>query len=375
MKRIPLVDLQAQHATLAAEVMEALRHVVEGQTFILGEPVARFERGLAERLGAAHAVGVASCTDALVLSLEALGLGPGDAVVTTPLTFVATAEAIVRVGATPVFVDVEEDGFNLCPRRARELVETWEGPERLRAILVVHLFGACADMSALTGLAEEHGLHVVEDAAQAMGATWGGGAAGTLGVVGCYSFFPSKTLGGWGDGGALLTSDGALAARARRSRQHGVEQGRVVTIGANSRLDALQAAVLSVKLRHLDGWLEGRRRVAARYDALLAAAGDAIARPRRDPRRVDVPNPYVVRVGARERVLAAMRDEGIEARAYYDRLLPDEPAFAARRHHRASLPRAEAAARTLLALPTYPELSEGDQERVADALLRAVRGA
>jgi len=363
MRRIPLVDLKAQHAALAGEVKAAVSAVIEQQSFILGETVARFERELAATMGRAEAVGVASCTDALRLALMALDVGPGDAVITTPLTFVASAEAIVRVGATPVFVDVEDDGFNLCPRRVAEMARTFRGPERLKAILVVHLFGACADMKGLLAVAGEHGLRVVEDAAQAIGATRDGTRAGAFGDVGCFSFFPSKTLGAWGDGGALITDDAAIAARVRRLRQHGVVNGRVMEIGENSRLDALQAAVLSVKLRHLDAWCQKRREVAERYRALRgevtlpfrAEAGDTF-------------NPFVVRTRDRDRVLGALRDQGIEARKYYDRILPEEPAFTARPHRRGDLSNAERAARELLALPLYPELTEEDQATVIEAV-------
>jgi dTDP-4-amino-4,6-dideoxygalactose transaminase len=369
MRRIPLVDLKAQHAALAGEVKAAVSAVIEQQSFILGETVARFERELAATMGRAEAVGVASCTDALRLALMALDVGPGDAVITTPLTFVASAEAIVRVGATPVFVDVEDDGFNLCPRRVAEMARTFRGPERLKAILVVHLFGACADMKGLLAVAGEHGLRVVEDAAQAIGATRDGTRAGAFGDVGCFSFFPSKTLGAWGDGGALITDDAAIAARVRRLRQHGVVNGRVMEIGENSRLDALQAAVLSVKLRHLDAWCQKRREVAERYRTLA----DHVVLPFRARGSGDTFNPFVVRTRERDRVLAALRDQCIEARKYYDRILPDEPAFATRPHHRGDLSNAERAAGELLALPLYPELTEEEQSIVIREVQRCFR--
>ncbi|WP_394838913.1 DegT/DnrJ/EryC1/StrS family aminotransferase [Pendulispora rubella] len=369
--RIPLIDLRAQHAAIADELMAAVGKVIGEQSFILGARVAAFEQHLAEYVGVRHAVGVASCTDALRLALVASGIGPGDAVITTPFTFVASAEAIVRAGATPVFVDVDADSVHLSPERVAECIRTWRGPERLRAILVVHLFGACADTKALFELARAHGLVLVEDAAQALGAVRDGASAGAVGHASAFSFFPAKTLGAWGDGGALVTADDAIAARVRRLRQHGVEGGRVMEIGENSRLDALHAAVLDVKLRHLDPWIAARRQRAHRYRELLDGVPGLSFFDALDDDGTH--NPYVVRVlEGRDRVLAALRAQGIDARAYYDRPIPDEPAFASTPHHRAAMPEAEKRSRDVLALPLCANLSEASQQEVADALRRAL---
>ncbi|HWL86831.1 MAG TPA: DegT/DnrJ/EryC1/StrS family aminotransferase, partial [Polyangiaceae bacterium] len=300
--RIPLVDLRAQHAAIEDEVMGAVREVVRDQVFILGDRVAAFERQLADAVGVQHAVGVASGTDALRLALVALGIGPRDAVITTPFTFVASAEAIVRAGAKPVFADVESDGVHLSPDHVAACIHGWRGPERLRAILVVHLFGACADTRALRALADAHGLFLIEDAAQALGAVRDGAPAGAVGHASALSFFPSKTLGAWGDGGALVTSNDDVAARVRRLRQHGVERGRVLEIGENSRLDALHAAVLRVKLGHLARWTRGRKEAALRYAELLRDVHGVSLFP---SLQGGTHNPFVVRVRDRDRVLAA----------------------------------------------------------------------
>ncbi|WP_394849383.1 DegT/DnrJ/EryC1/StrS family aminotransferase [Pendulispora brunnea] len=371
--RIPLIDLRAQHAAIADELMAAVAKVVAEQSFILGARVAAFEQRLAEYVGVRHAVGVASCTDALRLALVALGIGPGDAVITTPFTFVASAEAIVRAGATPVFVDVDADSVHLSPERVAECIREWRGPERLRAILVVHLFGACADSKGLLELARTHGLFLVEDAAQALGAVRDGAAAGAVGHASAFSFFPAKTLGAWGDGGALVTADDAIAARVRRLRQHGVEGGRVMEIGENSRLDALHAAVLEVKLRHLEAWIAARRQGARRYRELLDGVPGVSFFDALDEGGTH--NPYVVRIAeGRDRVLMSLRAQGIDARAYYDRPIPDEPAFASVRHHRAAIPEAEKRSRDALALPLCANLSTTAQQEVVDALRSAMAG-
>ena len=366
--RIPLVDLRAQHEAIRAEVMDAVQAVVSGQTFILGERVAAFERALAEHTGTRHAVGVASGTDALRFALMALGVGPGDAVITTPFTFVASAEAIVRAGAVPVFADVDE--VHLSPAAVESCIRAWRGPERLRAILVVHLFGACADLRALRALADAHGLFLVEDAAQALGAVRDGARAGSVGHASAFSFFPSKTLGAWGDGGALVTSDEAVAARTRRLRQHGVERGRVLEIGENSRLDALHAAVLLVKLRHLEAWIAARAKAAQRYHELLCGIDGVSLFPSLER---GTHNPFVVQVKERDRVLAFLRARGVDARAYYDRPIPDEPAFEKVRHQREPIPQAEARARDTLALPLCPYIREESQQEVAALLSEALR--
>lgn len=357
--RIPLVDLRAQHATIASEVTAAVLDVVERQTFVLGEPVARFERALASWLGETHAVGVASGTDALRLALVAAGIRPGDRVVTTPFTFIATAEAVVLAGAVPVFADVDPATLHLDPESVRRAARE----HGARGLLVVHLFGAAAPMEALLAVAREHDLVVVEDAAQAFGARGVGG-----GLARCASFFPSKTLGAWGDGGAVLTGDDALAARVRSLRQHGRRGEAHVEVGTNSRLDALQAAVLEVKLRHAAAWVAERRRLARRYvESLAPLAPRVVPRPVAD---CDAPNPFVARFEARDVVQARLVERGIDARAYYRRLVCDEPAFAS--SPRTSLPGATEAARTTMALPLYPELGDAGVGEVCAAVAAAL---
>ena len=257
--KVPLADLAAQHAQIAGEVMPAVAELLGRQAFILGPPVAEFERALAAHAGAAHAIGVASGSDALVLALRALGIGAGDAVLTTAFTFVATGEAIVRAGARPIFCDVDPHTLTLSAESVRAEIARCAGKTRPRAILPVHLFGRAADMDALCAIAGEHGLAVVEDAAQAIGASASGRMVGAIGSAGCFSFFPSKNLGAWGDGGAVVTGSAETAARVRSLRAHGAgEDGGYQVTGMNSRLDALQAVVLGVKLRHLDAWTRAR---------------------------------------------------------------------------------------------------------------------
>ncbi len=367
-RHIPINDLKAQHASIESEVMAAVGEVIAAQSFILGEPVAAFERALEAYVGVSHAVGVASGSDALRLALLALGIGPGDAVLTTPLTFFATAGAIANTGATPVFADIDPCTMQLSAGCVRDSISRMDraGP-RLRAILVVHLFGSCADMDALGAVAKEHGLYVVEDAAQAMGATYGARHAGSIGTLGCTSFFPSKTLGGWGDGGAVFTSDPNLASRVRRLRVHGLDGGGHVEVGFNSRLDALQAAVLSVKLRHLESWLDKRARAASIYRELLAPIAE-VTTPEKSSKGRDVFSPYVVRVKRRDLLAAHLRSEGIETRCYYPSLVSSEPCF--RGSNRAQLPNAEQARGETLAIPLFAEITLDEQTYVAEAIAR-----
>lgn len=359
--RVPLADLAAQHATIRDEVLAAAHAVIESQAFVLGAPVATFERALASACGASHAVGVASGTDALVLALRALGVGPGDAVITPAFGFVASAEAIAVVGARPVFADVELATFNVSPESVERAVT-----RDVRAILPVHLFGQCADMAKVGAIAKRHGLAIVEDAAQAIGATDGGRDAGAMGDAGCLSFFPSKNLGAWGDGGAVLTSRDDVAARVRRLRAHGMSAPYVSEeIGTNSRLDALQAAVLNAKLAHLEGWNEARRRVAARYRERLADL-DGLVLPVERAGARHVYNQLVVRCDARDALAAHLAERGVATRVYYPVALSRMPCFA--HLDVPHMPSAELAARTALALPMYPELADDAVDYVADAV-------
>lgn len=379
------LDLPAQWATLAADVRAAVDEVFASQAFVLGPVVARFETALAAALGAAEVVGVASGTDALYLALRAAGIGEGDAVVTTPFSFVATATAIARTGARPYFVDIEPRSFNLDPAAVRRFVETCTrtdatlrapGGERLRAVLPVDLFGRVYDVAAFEAIAREYGLDLVEDAAQAIGARAPDGrAAGVLGRFGCISFYPTKNLGGAGDGGAVVCTRAADAATVRRLARHGADGGpyRHVVLGVASRLDALQAAVLDVKLQRLDAWTAARRRHAARYEELVAATFGA-AGPVRTPGLVatHVYHQYVVRVPNRDRVRAALADAGIETQVYYPIPIHLQPCFAALGYELGSLPEAERACHEALALPIHPELPDDAPETVVAALARAL---
>ncbi|HEX6274634.1 MAG TPA: DegT/DnrJ/EryC1/StrS family aminotransferase [Polyangiaceae bacterium] len=363
---IPLADLQKQYEALRGELEPVLAAVCTEQSFVLGPRVATFERALAEFVGVPHAVGVKSGSDALLLALLALGVGPGDEVVTTPFTFFATAGAVCRTGATPVFADVRADTLALDPGAAARAVTP-----RTKAILVVHLFGQPAELAELAELAEARGIALVEDAAQALGAKYGSKAAGAVGRVGCFSFHPSKPLGAFGDAGAVVTSDRALADRLVRLRTHGGvrKNEHELPFGGNHRLDALQAAVLSVKLPHLPGWLAARRAHARAYDEALSGISGLGLPPRVAGTESSV-SAYTVRVRDRRRDALAqhLREAGIDSAVYYPKPLHLQPALAALAPRRSALPVAENAAREVLSLPVHPELSVTERERVTASL-------
>jgi dTDP-4-amino-4,6-dideoxygalactose transaminase len=365
---IPLIDLTAQHREIGGDVMAALERVVASQRFILGEEVALLEGDLAAYCDARYAIGCASGTDALLLSLMALDLAPGDEVITTAYSFFASGSAIVRAGARPVFVDIDPVSFNLDPEAVAAAVTS-----RTRAILPVHLFGQVAEMEPLWRLAARHGLAIIEDACQAIGAEYNGRRAGILGGAGCFSFFPTKNLGGAGDGGLITTDDEDFAARVRRLRVHGESaQYHHEEVGLNSRLDALQAAVLRVKLPHLDRWTAARQRNASRYAELFRQYDllDAVEIPRVLPGRRHVFNQYVVRIGQgrRDEVLNGLRQREIGCNVYYPRPLHLQPCFAEWGCAPGDCPEAERASRESLALPIYPELRYAQQERVVQAI-------
>ncbi|NNJ25233.1 DegT/DnrJ/EryC1/StrS family aminotransferase [Alienimonas chondri] len=369
---VPFIDLRAQHATIRTEVMEAVSRVFENQSFVLGEEVSSFEADAAEYCDADHAIGCASGTDALLLALMACGVGPGDEVITSPFTFFATAGSIHRVGATPVFVDIEPDGFNIDPDAIEDAIT-----DRTKAIMPVHIFGQVAEMDPIWRIAAKHDLHIIEDAAQSIGAEYRGRRSGVLGTIACFSFFPTKNLGGAGDGGMMTTDDDEVAARLSRLRVHGDVGGyEHLEVGLNSRLDALQAAVLKVKLRHLDDWTEARRANAERYDDLLAdyRVADAIVPPVRLPERRHVYNQYVTRVpgGRREGVLSKMRAAGVGAAVYYPKPLHLQTCFADLGYKRGQLPVAEQACDEVMALPIFAELGEERQEIVVQTLCKSL---
>lgn len=370
---VPFIDLVAQYQTISTEIHDAVTRVFQSQNFVLGDEVAALEQEIADYCDSEYAIGCASGTDALILSLMALDIGPGDEVITTPFSFFATASAICRVGARPVFVDIEPDSFNLDPQAVEAAITP-----HTKAILPVHLFGQCADMTSLWRLAARHDLLIIEDACQAIGSTYHGRNAGVLGTVGCFSFFPTKNLGGAGDGGMITTDDEELAVRLRRLRVHGDMGGyQHVEVGLNSRLDALQAAVLRVKLRHLDAWSEARRRNADRYLQQFARAGilDDITVPVRQSDRLHVFNQFCVRVsgGRRDAVMKSMRDQGIGCAVYYPVPLHLQRCFAELGYRAGDFPIAETAASDILALPIFPELNIQQQDAVVETLAGAVR--
>ncbi len=360
---IPLVDLKAQYAALRPDIDAAIARVIANASFIMGPEVRAFEEAFAAYCQARHAVGLSSGTAAIELTLRALGVGPGDEVITTPFTFIATAEAISAVGARPVFADIQAATYNLDPAAVEAAITP-----RTRALLPVHLYGQPADTGALAAIAQRHGLFLIEDAAQAHGAEIDGRRVGSLGDAACFSFYPGKNLGCYGDGGAVTTDDEALAGRLRKLRDHGrVSKYVHDELGYGHRLDALQAAVLSAKLPHLDAANAARRRLAARYDELLAASD--LVLPVTPVGVAPVWHLYVVRTPRRDEVLASLKAQGIEAGIHYPLPLHLQPAYRSLGLGPGSFPVAEAASQQVLSLPLFPELSEAQQERVARAAL------
>ena len=370
MAKIPIIDLKAQYAAIRDEVRRAIDEVLESQQFILGPAVEKFEREAAAYLGAEHAVGVASGSDALLLSLMALGIGPGDGVIVPPFTFFATVSAITRLGATPVFADIDPESFLLDGKQVEALLAGGrKSGARIKAVLPVHLFGRVGPMAEIAALAAKHQLYIVEDVAQAFGARAGAKAAGTIGDLGCFSFFPTKNLGGAGDGGLIATDRPELAEKLRMLRAHGeTSKYRHELIGLNSRLDSLQAAVLSVKLRHTDKWCEERIGRAGRYGELFRAAGltgnGVRAIPAAGGGRAHVFNYYVVRIERRDELKKFLAGAGIQTEIYYPLPLHLQPCFGYLGGRQGDFPHAERAAEEVLALPIYPELTAEQQEAV-----------
>lgn len=362
---VPLLDLRAQHAHIHDDVVASMMAVVDAQTFILGDPVLQFEREIAALSNTKYAVGCASGTDAILLSLRALDIGRGDEVITTPFTFFATAGAIHNVGATPVFVDIEPDTMNISPQAAAAAVTGAS-----KAVIPVDLFGQMAAVDAVTAAVPS--LPIIEDAAQAIGARRRVGArwvrAGEIATLGTLSFFPSKNLGGYGDGGMIVTQDEALADRLRRIRVHGgLRMYHHEEVGFNSRLDALQAAVLSAKLPHLAAWSEKRRRNASHYDAGFAGAAD-IRTPFVDERNESIFNQYTIRVPRRDALQEHLKARGIGTSIYYPVPLHLQPCFAYLGYAEGAFPETEAASREVLSLPIYPELTTAQLDEVIDAV-------
>lgn len=358
---IPLLDLKAQYLSIKEDVDSAVKRVLEKQDFILGEDVVKLEEEIAAYSGAKYAVGVASGTDALMLSLRALGIGAGDEVITTPFTFAATAESISNAGAKPVFTDIDPHTYNIDPG----LIES-KITDKTRAILVVHLYGQCADMDPILDIAKRHNLKIVEDCAQSIGAAYKGRKSGSMGDAGCISFFPSKNLGGMGDGGMIITSNSGLRDKTRMLRVHGSNKRYLHDIlGYNSRLDNLQAAVLRVKLRRLDSWITSRQNLALRYDELLSGVTGLVV-PYRADYSTHTYHLYVVRLSRRDGLIDFLAKNGIESRAYYPVPLHLQKCFAFLGYSKGLFHNAEDASDRITALPVYPELNEKDQAGVAD---------
>ncbi len=374
---VPLLDIAAQHRPLRAEIDAAVARVLDHGHFINGPEVAQFEAAVAAYCGVKHAVGVSSGTDALLVALMAVELKPGDEVITSDYSFFATAGAVSRLGAKPVFVDIDPVTFNLDPAAVEKALTP-----RTKAVIPVHLFGQCADMDPILEIARRHRLRVIEDAAQAIGAQYQDGRrAGAMGDMGCFSFFPSKNLGAAGDAGLVTTSDDGLAERLRVLRNHGSKPKYYHKfIGGNFRLDTIQAAILQVKLRHLDGWTARRQENAARYEALFAEgglAGKGVVLPRAVYRKSGVKhhhiyNQFVIRVPGRDRVQERLHAAGVGCEVYYPVPFHVQECFRPLRHAAGAFPLSAQAAAESLAIPIFPELTAEQQARVVAALAGAV---
>jgi len=391
--KVPLLDLKAQYRALKPELDAAIAEVMESQHFILGPKVQECEAAIARYSNCPFAVGVSSGTDALLVCLMAEQIGRGDEVITTPYTFFATTGSIARTGATPVFVDIDPVTYNIDPAQIEAKITP-----RTRAIMPVHLYGQMADMDPILEVARRHGLVVIEDAAQAIGAEYKGRRAGSFGDYGCFSFFPSKNLGAAGDGGMVVTNNDARAEKLRRLRAHGSHPKYYHQfIGGNFRLDALQAAVVSVKLKHLDAWTSARQRNAQRYDSLFAQSGLRVAatsqyRESESPSgagsaggtpQIYLPavatdrhifNQYVIRVGKRDQLRAAVEARGVGTEIYYPVPMHLQECFAYLGHAKGAFPKSEGAAAETLALPIYPELTDEQARYVMDCIREGLQG-
>jgi dTDP-4-amino-4,6-dideoxygalactose transaminase len=385
MINVPLLDLIAQYSQIRAEVMPLIEQVCASQQFILGEHVRAFEAEVARYSGAAHGIGVSSGTDALQLAMMALEIGPGDEVITSPFTFFATAGTIARLGARPIFCDIDPFTFNLAPGAVQRFIDTGctvEGAAlrnratggRVRALMPVHLYGQSAAMGPLMAIAKQFGLRVIEDAAQAIGTEdVDGTRVGGIGDIGCFSFFPTKNLGAFGDAGLCTTNDAALAERMRVLRVHGGKPKYYhALIGGNFRLDELQAAVLRVKLKYLDGWSAGRARNAAYYDAAFAAAGlgERLVTPLPRAGGRHIYNQYVVRARQRDALRAYLGEQRVGTEIYYPLSLHQQQCFAYLGWRPGDFPESERAAAETLALPIYPELQEAQLAHVVASVAR-----
>ncbi len=379
---IPLLDLKAQYAPIREECRATFDRIADAQAFIGGPEVEGLEKEIAAYSQAQFGIGVTSGTDALLVALMTIGIQPGDEIITTPYTFFATGGSIHRMGAAPVFVDIEPGSYNINPALIEAAITS-----KTKAIMPVHLYGQMADMDPIMAIAARHNLYVIEDGAQAIGAEYKGRRAGSIGHFGCFSFFPSKNLGAFGDGGMITANDPALAHRAKLLRNHGAEPKYYhKLIGGNFRLDALQAAILRIKLRYLDGWTTGRQQNADRYRRLFAEAGltiddspssnvhrpsSMVGIPTEDPERRHVYNQFVIRTPRRDAVMAKLKEHKIGHEIYYPVPLHLQECFASLGYKPGSLPESERAAHETLALPIYPELTEEMQAAVVAAIAAA----
>jgi len=370
---VPLLDLKSQYQTIKDEILRVTEDVYESQYFILGPWVEKLEKAIADYSNIGFAVGVSSGTDALLISLMAADVGPGDAVITTPYSFFASAGCVSRVGAKPVFVDIDRETYNISPDQAAKTIENLsaEDRERLKAVIPVHLYGQCADMDGILEIAEAHDLFVIEDAAQAIGAEYKGKRAGSMGDIGSFSFFPSKNLGAFGDGGIVTTSSEEWVEKLRILRAHGARPKYYhKLVGGNFRLDALQAAVVSVKLKHLDQWTGARQGNAAQYRALFDNAGlsENLELPVEKENR-HIYNQFVIRVAEkRDDLREYLKEAGIGTEVYYPVPLHLQACFSYLGYKPGDFPVAEKAAQKTLALPIYPELTVEQQEYVVDSI-------
>lgn len=367
---IPLLDLKAQYATIKEEIDNAVMDVLSSAKYILGPQMKAFEEEIADYCGVKHAVAVGNGTDALVLALKANRIGPGDEVITSPFTFFASAEAIANVGATPVFAEIDPVTLNIDVNRLEERITT-----RTKAIIPVHIFGQMAQMDKIMSLSLLYGLSIIEDGAQAIGAEYKGKKAGSIGHTGTFSFFPTKNLGGYGDGGMVVTNSGNIAEKLRMLRFHGCKTKYYHDeIGYNSRLDELQAAILRVKLKYLDQWNEQRREKARKYEVLLdgLVKEGKLTLPGRDTDAYQVYHLFVLRTDQREKLMKSLDESGVSNAIYYPVPLHMQKAFKYLGYKQGDLPVAEKACSQALAIPCYPELTDEQQEKIAEAVTKAL---
>lgn len=367
---VPMLDLSEQYEQLKPEIMRVLDEVMRSSRFILGDYVKKLEADIAAYSRAKHGIGCGNGSDAIHIALQAAGVGPGDEVITTAFTFFATGGSIARAGAKPVFVDIDPVTFNIDPAQIEAAVT-----EKTKAIIPVHLYGQMADMEAIAAIAKRHGLVVIEDAAQAIGAKYNGKCVGELGTAATYSFFPTKNLGAYGDGGMIITNDDELAEKCRVIRVHGSKPKYYHhVLGYNSRLDEMQAAILSVKFPHLDRWTEQRRKHAATYTRLLEeAVGDLVVTPKEVDGRYHVFHQYTIRAPKRDELQAFLKEQGIATMVYYPLPLHLQPVFASLGYKEGQLPEAEKAAKEALSLPMFPELKEEQQQYVVEKIAEFYR--